>query len=555
MKKKFTLDGKSEDFLMIPLGGCGHLGKNMMLYYYKKTWIMIDCGASFAQENIDPGIDIIIPDISFIVENKIKISAIVLTHVHEDHVGALHHYFEYLNTKVYCTPLAKEFIKLRFKDRGVIFDEKKFHLIDTDKIQIGEFNIDVIGITHSIPEMKGMLIKAGELKIFHTGDWKFDDSPVVGEKSEIDKMHTLCKDGITALICDSTNVQSSGRSGSEGELEHNLYHLIKQRKGMIFVGTFASNIARMHSICNAAKRAGRTVALSGLSLNKFHAIGRKCGYLQNADIVDIKDALSLPREQVLIICTGCQGEDNATISKIANERHQLIKIHSNDTVIMSSKIIPGNEKRIGLVLNRLAEKNIEVITEKDEKVHVSGHPSQDELRELYEICKPKFAIPVHGESTHLRHHCNFINHNKLAQKSFFIQDGDVILISNDVIKKVGKVKSNYLCVDTNGLIQTTSEVMEARRKMKTSGSFGISLIIKNKHLNSFEYSTSGVSENIDIEKDIIRIIKSADSRIKSIGKNQNIKDDMSIFIKNSIEKLCMKKFDKVPEIHIMIHVL
>ncbi|QED23768.1 ribonuclease J [Candidatus Deianiraea vastatrix] len=567
---KFSISAKHEGVLMLPLGGCGEIGKNMTLYCYKNTWIMIDCGASFGQERIVPGVDIIIPDINFIRVNKIKISAIILTHVHEDHVGALSHYIKELKCPVYGTKFALDFVNLRLKDRRIDPGEVKFKEIKNSLIKIGNFDIEPIFLTHSIPEMHGMLIKAGDISVFHTGDWKFDPDPVIGETSDFVKMRKLCENGVTALVCDSTNVLSEGHSNSEGELEASLYSLMKTKKGMIVITTFASNVARIETIAKVARKLGRVVGISGLSLHKITSIAQNNGYLQGYDFLDAKEAMTYPKGEVVMICTGCQGEPLATIAKVSNNSHPIVKLHSNDTVIFSSKIIPGNEKKILSTLNRLADKNIEVITEREHFVHVSGHPKKDELRQIYTIAKPKFAIPVHGESVNLREHCKMAHDEKLAEKSIFLRDGDVLLIEKDDVKKVGAVKADYLCVDGRFLLPPSSRAISQRRKIKESGVLSMSFVVNKAKMSitSAKFDIIGLldDENSTFKKldEIVKKLeKVINSEVLSSFKKDKINKEIEAKIhkksydmaKGFIEKSFLKNFDKSPVLSLSLHYL
>lgn len=562
MSKKFSIPSDAESVIMIPLGGCGNIGKNLTLYCYKKTWIIIDCGISFSDGRFTPGVDLIVPDLTFIEQNKIKISAIIITHAHEDHIGAVPHFIKNLKCPVYGTKFALEFLKLKLRDFTNV-DQVVMKEIGNAELKIESFVLQPIFLTHSIPEMHGILIKAGENKIFHTGDWKIDNSPVVGAKIDIAKINEMVGNGITAIACDSTNVLSEGRSKSEGELEESLYKIIKTQKGMVFVGTFASNVARIKTLCNIAKKTGRAVGLSGLSLSRITSIAKKCGYLDSESFLDGKEAMLLPKKDVLMICTGCQGEMLATMSKLANNSHPVLKFHSNDTVIFSSKIIPGNEKKIGEVMNRFADANINVITEKEQFVHVSGHPYRDEIREIYSIFKPKFSIPIHGESVHLRSHCKLVNEEKLAEKSIFTRDGDVLIINGSEIKKAGKVVSGYLCIDGNLLLSPDSQAMKERRKIRDSGIVNVSIIFDKKlKMQDFIMKIIGLlseskeiaSEVLKIENNIKKIINANIANlVKKSGKSNNNDDKIIPFISSAIAKEIEKKFNKHPLVSIIIH--
>lgn len=558
-KQKFSIPKNHNGVIMVPLGGCGQIGKNMTLYCYKGTWIMIDIGASFGDERIVPGADIIIPDITFIKKNNIKISAIVLTHVHEDHVGAASHYIRDLNCPIYGTSFAIDFTKLRFQDRNV--DPKKIKFIEiTDEIfKIGDFTINPIGLTHSIPEMQAMFISAGDVTIFHTGDWKLDPNPVVGKTSDLKKIESVTKKGVTAMVCDSTNVMSEGRSRSESDLEDSFFEIMKDKKGRIFITSFASNVARLQTISQVAKKLNRSVGMSGLSLHKITSIAKKNGYLDGFEFLDAKDAMNCKPSESIIICTGCQGEPMASIAKASNDSHPILKINNNDTVIFSSKIIPGNEKKILYTMNRFADKNIDVITERDHFVHVSGHPKKDEIREIYNLSKPKFAIPVHGDSVNLRHHCEMVKKEKLAKDAVFLRDGDVLLIEADKVEKIGTINADFVCVDGSELISPASIVMKERRKLKNDGVVFISIVldIKANLMKNLEIRNIGLiddnAKNNEMIKDLSeKLIKQANKDYSKISKDK-LQSKLAELINHQVFKFVKHFFQKEPIIDIIFH--
>lgn len=565
---KFSINSDSDSIVIIPLGGCGNIGKNMTLYYYKKTWIMVDCGLSFAEERIMPGVDLIIPDVSFIRDNKIKIDAIIITHAHEDHIGAISYYSDQIQCPIYANKFAINFLKLRMRDKNRNIEKLNTIEMKDEEFKIGSFKIHPIFITHSIPEMSGLFIIADKKKIFHTGDWKLDESPVISEKTNLEKIKKISENGIDLLLCDSTNVFSEGRAKSEGELEGSLYDLLKGKKGMILATLFASNVARLKTFSNVANKLGRVIAISGLSLTKIISIAKKSGYLLDENFIEAKEAMKMERSKVLMLCTGCQGEPLASTAKISNNSHPIIKLHEHDTVLFSSKIIPGNEKKIGATLNRFADRDIEVISEQDHFVHVSGHPKQDEIRELYSILKPKFAIPIHGESVHLRFHCDLIEKEKLAEKALFVRDGDVVVLGNG-LSKSGKVNSDYLGVDGNVLLKPSSTAIKERRLLKNHGIIFISIAISRveRKISDFKYEIVGLlNEDREIQKILNNIFYNLE---KILNKNilhlstakdkilkkdeESIKSSIRDIVKNNLSKEINLNFAKEPLIRSLVH--
>lgn len=514
----FNLKKHREDLLFLPLGGANEIGMNLNLYHLDGKWIMIDCGVGFAY-NV-PGIDMMTPDISFIKANRQNLLAIILTHIHEDHMGAVQYLWEELRVPIYATNFGAHFLRSKLQEYKL--DKTiPINIISDDKeLVLSPFTLDFIGLTHSVPEMKALVIKTPKGNVLHTGDWKFDPDPVVGNPPDKDKIKAYGDRGeILAVVCDSTNAISEGHSRSEGELYDSLISLMQNRKGLIGVATFASNIARVHTIARIAKKLGRKIVLAGYSLHRLHEVGKKSGYfLEEFDFISDREIKFFNKNEVLIICTGCQGEPMAATKKIATDNHPTIKFTEGDLMIFSSKIIPGNEKKIFELFDELAKKKIDVMTEKDHFVHVSGHPSQDELKEMYALARPKISIPVHGEFIHTKTHCD-IAKSCGVQRVIHIENGMIIKIDAQNINfsdQVGFVKSGYIGIDGKQLINLESEVIRERRKLQHSGIIIISLcldeslkiISEPKILSVGSYDLRNDRETYDfIKKEITTIIK------------------------------------------------
>jgi len=469
------------DLLFLPLGGANEIGMNLNLYHLDGKWIMIDCGMGFAYDV--PGVDMMTADISFIKANRKNLLGIVITHIHEDHLGAVQYLWKELEVPVYATEFAANFLRTKlqeFKLDKVV----PIHLIDGSKdLDLHPFKLEFIGLTHSVPEMKAVMVKTHKGNILHTGDWKFDPDPVVGDVSEKERIKAYGDAGqIMAVICDSTNALSEGHSRSEGELYDSLKSLIEGRKGLVGVTTFASNLARIHTICRIARDVGRKVVLAGFSLHRLHEVGKKSGYFaENFEFISDREMKFYSRSEILVISTGCQGEPNAGTRKIATDVHPTIHLNKGDLMIFSSKIIPGNEKKIFELFDELAKKQIDVLTEKDHFVHVSGHPSQDELYEMYALAKPKIAIPVHGEFLHTKTHCE-IARDCNVPRVIQIENGAAVRFDpenhmNSEI--VGHVKVGYIGVDGRQLLDLKSDVLKERKKLQFAGIVSISLTVND----------------------------------------------------------------------------
>ncbi|MFM7620107.1 MAG: ribonuclease J [Alphaproteobacteria bacterium] len=488
LKKHFN------DLLFLPLGGANEIGMNLNLYHLNGKWLMIDCGVGFAY-NI-PGIDMMTPDISFIKQHRHNLLGIVLTHIHEDHMGAVQYLWEELRVPVFATQFGANFLKTKLSefqlDKTVpikIIDSQ--HVLDLEP-----FYLEFIGLTHSVPEMKAVLLKTQHGNVLHTGDWKLDPDPVIGEVSELEKIkHLGDQQQILAMICDSTNAINEGHSRSEGELYASLKSLIAGRNGLVGVTTFASNIARVHTIARIAKELGRKVVLSGFSLHRLFEVGKKSGYfVEDFGIISDREAKLYSKNEILVICTGCQGEELASARKIAIGNHPYLNFTKNDLMIFSSKIIPGNEKKIFELFDLLAKRQIDVMTEKDHFVHVSGHPSRDELKQMYQLARPQIAIPVHGEFIHTKAHCELAQECGVS-RVIQTENGLAIRLSSDLGKceAVGKVKTGYFGIDGNQLIDLKSEVIRERKKLQEAGVIMISLAVNDslKTLGKITISSIG----------------------------------------------------------------
>lgn len=483
---ELNLKKHKDDLLFLPLGGANEIGMNVNLYHLDGKWIMVDLGVGFA--NDIPGVDMLTADISFIKQHRKNLIGIVLTHIHEDHLGAVQYLIQDLDVPIYATTLGANFLRSKLAEFQ-LDKQVDIRIIDGKKeLDLNPFTIEFLGLTHSVPEMKALIIKTRKGNVFHTGDWKFDPDPVVGAPSEKDRIKEMGDKGeILAVICDSTNALSEGHSRSEGELYESLKSLIAGRQGYVGVTTFASNIARIHTIARIARECGRKVVLAGWSLHRIHEVARKSGYfvddfVSSTNFISDREIKSFAKKEILILSTGCQGEPLAATKKIATDKHPTIRFTKGDLMIFSSKIIPGNEKKIFSLFDALAKKQIDVMTEKDHFVHVSGHPSQDELREMYALSRPKIAIPVHGEFLHTKTHAEIATSCGVA-KVIQIENGLAVKICGDNASAqsgpIGTVKSGYFGVDGNQLLDVEGEVIRERRKLKDAGIVIISFTVND----------------------------------------------------------------------------
>jgi ribonuclease J len=549
----FDIKKHKNNLLFIPLGGSGEIGMNVNLYHLNGKFIMIDLGLGFA--NNIPGVNMIAPDLSFIKKHKKDLLGIVITHIHEDHIGSVQHLWQELKVPIYATNLAKNFLQAKLEEYS-FKKEVKINVIEPEKtLKLGSFELDFIGLTHSVPEMNAINIKTHFGNILHTGDWKFDPDPVVGNVSEKEKVIKIAQEeGILALVSDSTNILSAGRSGSEGELLENLEKSIKGSQGMVGVTTFASNIARISTIAKAAINAGRKVVLAGFSIRRLAEVGKKSGYLKDLHqcLISENEIKNYARNEILVLCTGCQGEINASTMKIAKDDHRVIKFKSGDRMIFSSKIIPGNEKQIFDIFNLFAKRKIEVITEKNAKIHVSGHPNRDEVEEMYKIAKPKFSIPVHGEYYHILEHRRLAKEKWGCKKAILTENGCVIDINEDSCHKIGNVETGYLAVDGKNLVPCDGKIISQRKILQEAGAVFVAILLSTKGdildidlkaVGSYNFHDDPYCLN-DIEDNIEQAVRNSSTEIRKVKKSLFKKSDSMDKISKSIAKSIKSKLLK-----------
>lgn len=461
--------------LFLPLGGSGEIGMNLNLYGHRGRWLMVDCGMSFADTYL-PGVDLVFPDPTFIEDEQDALVGLVLTHGHEDHIGAVPYLWERFRCPVYATPFTAELVKGKLKEADLLH-EVPLHIVDAlDILELGPFKVRYVPLAHSIAEGHGLEIITTAGTVFHTGDWKLDDRPLIGPACPSPVLEKMGEDGVLALVGDSTNVFNASESGSEAAVRESLKELVAGLENRVVITTFASNVARLETIGEVAKATGRRLVLLGRSMERVVKAAQETGYLLDLpNLVSEEDADYLPRNEVLIACTGCQGEPRAAIARIARDDHKHLQLSPGDNVIFSSKIIPGNELILGQLFNQLAQKAVNVITEKDAFVHVSGHPGRSELAKMYAWTKPHTAIPVHGEVRHLQRHA------RLAQElgvehTIVPKNGDVIEISRKGLRRVDEAPFGRLVLDGKDVVAYEDPAIADRRRAAANGFVSVSVI-------------------------------------------------------------------------------
>ncbi len=549
---------KKDELIFCPLGGSGEIGGNMNLYAYgtdeNQKWIIVDMGVSFADDSI-PGVDLIFPDPGFIIDKKEDLLGIILTHAHEDHIGAAVHIWPSLKCKIYATPFTSVLIQEKFKEKKIDISKYLNVVQLNSKIKLGHFDIDFVTLTHSILEPNGLSITTPLGTILHTGDWKIDPNPLIGRNIDEQKLREIGNKGVSAMICDSTNVFDQGRAGSEADVRENLLKIMETKMNRILVTSFASNVARMETIFYCAKKTGRSLCLVGRSMQRIYRAAKKCGYLGNLiDPVEPKDAKNIAKNKILYLATGSQGEPMGAMNRIVNGIHPEVFLEPDDCVIFSSKIIPGNEKKLYHLQNLIVRNDVEIITEENAFVHVSGHPNRDDLKDMYDWVKPQCIIPVHGEHRHMKEHVTFAKEMQVP-KALLIENGDIIrILPGKDPKIIDKAPSGKLYLDGNLGVDADAQSIKDRRNLSVNGYLEITLIVSNNgKIKKPVISFKGIPESngsetfiFDMEDEILNICRSFSLESKNQEKN------LIETIKQNCRKLVRDKTGKKPFTNINI---
>ena len=547
-----------EELIFCPLGGSGEIGMNMNLYAYgndnNQKWIIVDMGVTFADDTI-PGVDLIMPDPGFIIDKKDDLLGIVLTHAHEDHIGAVAHIWPELKCKLYATPFTAALLTEKFKEKKIDISSFLKIVPLNSQIKLGAFEIDFVTLTHSILEPNGLSIKTPLGTILHTGDWKIDPNPLIGNKIDEEKLKKIGSSGVSAMICDSTNIFSPGRAGSESDVRDSLLRIMEVKTKRILVTSFASNVARMESIFYCAKKTGRSICLVGRSMHRIYKAARKCGYLKGLiEPLEPRDAKKVSKNKILYLATGSQGEPMGAMNRIVNGSHPDVFLEEGDCVIFSSKIIPGNEKKLYNLQNQIVKNNIEIISEENAFVHVSGHPNRDDLKDMYTWVKPKSIIPVHGEHRHMQEHVSFAKEMQIP-KTLLIENGDIIkLLPGDAPQIIDKAPSGRVYLDGSINVETDSQSIKDRKNLSINGYLEITLLVSNNgKIKKPIISFRGIPENqnnepfiFDMEDEIFNICRTFSIESKNQQKN------LIETIKQNCRRIVREKTGKKPFTNINI---
>ncbi|RYD53745.1 MAG: ribonuclease J [Sphingomonadales bacterium] len=537
------------ELLFVALGGSGEIGMNVNLYGCNGKWLMVDCGITFGDANY-PGVDIILPDLQFIEDRLDDLIGIVLTHGHEDHIGALPYFAADLGVPLYATPFTAGLIHGKLEEEGNA-DRIELNVVKEEgPFDIGPFTITYMPLAHSIPEGNAVKIDTPYGTIFHTGDWKLDDAPALGGQSTAAELTAVGDKGVLALVCDSTNVFNPEASGSEADVRTGLDKVVAGIKGRVLVTTFASNAARLETLGEVANDTGRKLCVAGRSLDRIIRVAKSTGYLRGfPDTIDFDTAMSLPANQVMIIATGGQGEARAALNRIAEDTH-VLKLNKGDTVVFSSRQIPGNEVAIGKIMNTLAGKGIELITERQAFVHVSGHPGRPELAEMYKWIRPQILIPVHGEVRHMHEQARF-GLSEGVPLAINQVNGDIWKLAPGRPKKVGNAPVGRLVLDGDVILPADGSTINERRRVALYGQISVAVALqKGRLLGQPQVRLQGVPVEEDRDNFIVDACQAAGLAVTKDSSRDLEK--LREAVRLSVRRVAVKYTGKKPVVDVLI---
>jgi ribonuclease J len=521
-----------KELLFLALGGSGEIGMNVNLYGTEGKWIMVDLGMTFADPAY-PGVELVLPDLSFIEEHRSDLLGIVLTHGHEDHIGAIPYLGADLGVPLYATPFTAGLIAGKLEEEGLL-GKVELNIVEMEgEFRLGPFGLRYIPLAHSIPEGNALLIDTPYGRVFHTGDWKLDDAPQLGDPSTAAELTAIGDEGVLALVCDSTNVFQELASGSEATVRKGLDRVIGEAEGRVLVTTFASNAARLRTLGHVAADTGRRVCVAGRSLDRILRVAKSVGYLTDfPETIDFETAMKLPRRDVMIIATGGQGESRAALARIAFGQHKL-SVEKGDLVVFSSKQIPGNEIAIGRIQNELAARGVRMITDRQEEVHVSGHPGRPELAAMYQWIRPRIIVPVHGEMRHMAEHERFARANGVP-RGIVQKNGDLVRLAPDGPEKIGEEKVGRLILDGDVILAADGSTMNERRRIAQYGVISVALALDDGYRRRGDVEIG--LEGIPVEEDRDAFLEearraAADAADKGGGSEEKLREAVRLAVR------------------------
>ncbi|NLS26334.1 Ribonuclease J 1 [Sphingomonas sp. S2M10] len=537
------------ELLFLALGGSGEIGMNVNLYGCDGKWLMVDCGITFGDASY-PGIDVILPDLQFIEDRVDDLLGIVLTHGHEDHIGALPYLAADLGVPLYATPFTAGLIHGKLAEEG-IEDRVELNVVKEEgPFDIGPFTITYTPLAHSIPEGNAVLIETPYGKVFHTGDWKLDEAPSLGGSATAEELTAIGDKGVLALVCDSTNVFNPEASGSEADVRKGLDEVVAGAKGRVLVTTFASNAARLQTLGEVARDTGRELCVAGRSLDRIIRVAKATGYLRDfPELIDFDKAMTLPASRVLIVATGGQGEPRAALNRIAEGSH-VLKLHQGDLVVFSSRQIPGNEIAIGKIMNTLADKGVDIITDRQAFVHVSGHPGRPELAEMYKWIRPEIIVPVHGEIRHMHEQARFALEQGVP-KAVRQQNGEIIRLAPNGPAKIGHATVGRLVLDGDVILPADGATMGERRRIALYGQMSVAVAIdrKGKLLGAPQIRVQGVPVEEDRE-DLIEA--AADAAAEAVKKDWRDREKLRESLRLAVRRVAVRFTGKKPVVDVLL---
>ncbi|MDP5278408.1 ribonuclease J [Sphingomonas sp. DG1-23] len=529
------------ELLFLALGGSGEIGMNVNLYGTQGKWLMVDCGITFGDANY-PGVDVILPDLQFIEDRLDDLLGIVLTHGHEDHIGALPYFAADLGVPLYATPFTAGLIYGKLEEEGIT-DKVELNVVKEEgPFSVGPFTMTYMPLAHSIPEGNAILIETPYGKVFHTGDWKLDDAPALGGASTAAELTAIGDQGVLALVCDSTNVFNPEASGSEADVRKGLDEVVAAIKGRVLVTTFASNAARLQTLGEVATDTGRQLCVAGRSLDRILRVAKATGYLRDfPDTIDFDTAMSLPPNQVMIVATGGQGEPRAALNRIAEDTH-VLKLHAGDTVVFSSRQIPGNEIAIGKIMNTLASKGVEIITDRQAFVHVSGHPGRPELAEMYKWIRPEIILPVHGEVRHMHEQARFAKEQGVPQAINQV-NGDIWRLAPGKPKPVGHAPAGRLVLDGDVILPADGTTINERRRIALYGQISVAVALQGGRLKgSPQIRVQGVPVEEDRDTFLEEAAQAAADAVKKDGRDvEKLRESLRLAVRRAAVRFTGKK--------------
>jgi ribonuclease J len=531
-----------KELLFLALGGSGEIGMNVNLYGCEGKWVMVDLGLTFA-DPFYPGVELVLPDLAFIEAHRDDLLGIVLTHGHEDHIGAIPYLAQDLGVPLYATPFTAGLIAGKLEEEGLL-REIKVNVVDLGgDFRLGPFGFRYVPLAHSIPEGNALLIDTPYGRIFHTGDWKLDDSPQLGDPSTEAELRAIGDLGVLALVCDSTNVFQETSSGSELGVRRGLDDVIQGQEGRVLVTTFASNAARLKTLGHVAQDTGRQVCVAGRSLDRILRVAKSVGYLTDfPEVIDFETAMKLPRKEVMIIATGGQGEQRAALARIAFDQHKL-RLDRGDLVVFSSKQIPGNEIAIGRIQNELASRGIDMITDRQAPVHVSGHPGRPELAAMYDWIRPQIIVPVHGEMRHMMEQARFAKARGIPH-GIVQKNGDLIRLAPNGPEKLGEEKVGRLVLDGDVILPADGATMNERRRLALAGliSVAVTLDQDGRLRGDAEIDLQGIPVEEDRDAFLAEAGRAAaDAAAKNGGKEEKLKEAVRLAVRRCATEWTGKK--------------